>query len=338
MPKNKIKKILPVVLPVGGGKGGTGRSLVTANLGLILARLEHKVVCVDADLGGSDLHNLLGLENDLAGLGEVLADKNLTVDQVVHPVLEPDFSFLPGDAMMVATANPVFQKKRKLLHDLGKLPCEFLLMDLGGGTSITVLDFFLASPLSLVLMLPEKPSALAAFNFIKNALFRAMDRIFRQNNRTKAVLEEYRRRGRGPGSVKLFELVMALEKAKPGEGKRAREIIKQMRPKLLLNRVKQVDDFVYAQQLEKWVATDLGVPLETLGFLPEDENLQQAAKKGVAAMDFDPASPFCRALTLIGLKLSPWAGRVSEYQEHKDYKDSFGRAATEFAPFFPPPV
>lgn len=311
--------------------------MLTANLGLILARLEHRVVCVDADLGGSDLHNLLGLENELAGLGEVLADKKLTVSQVVHPVLEPDFSFLPGDAMMVATANPVFQKKRKILHDLKKLPCEFVLMDLGGGAGITVLDFFLASSLSLVLMLPDKTSTLAAFNFIKNALFRAMDRIFRQNSRTKAVLEDYRRRGRGPGGVKLFELVMALERAKPGEGRRARQIIKEMRPKLLLNRVRRVDDFVYAQQLEKWVATDLGIPLEILGFLPEDETLEEAAKKGVAAMDFDPASPFCRALTLVGLKLSPWAGRASEWQEHKDYKDSFSRSATEFAVFFPPP-
>ena len=66
-----------ILLPVGGGKGGIGKSAVTANLGMVLARLDQNTVLLDADLGGSDLHNLLGLENDLPGLGEVLTQKDL---------------------------------------------------------------------------------------------------------------------------------------------------------------------------------------------------------------------------------------------------------------------
>ena len=46
---------------VGGGKGGIGKSLLTAALGWQLARMGKRVVLVDADLGGANLHTCLGV-------------------------------------------------------------------------------------------------------------------------------------------------------------------------------------------------------------------------------------------------------------------------------------
>jgi flagellar biosynthesis protein FlhG len=333
----KPQKQTSVVLPVGGGKGGIGKSAVAANLGLALARLEHRVIAVDADLGGSDLHNLLGLDNDLPGLGEVLTSPELTVDQVVHPVLEPRFRFVPGDALVVATANPSFQKKRKLLHALKGLDADFTLLDLGAGTALTVMDFYLTSPLALLVMLPERPSVLGAFNFLKNAVFRALHRILRGNARAEAVLGSYQARSRGPGAMVMAELVAALEEAKPGEGRRAQKALERWRPKLVLNRVRAMDDFVYAHQLERWAAEDLGLAVEVLGFLPEDEVVRRAGAQGLPALDLDPRSPFCRAVALLASGISPWAGRPAEWAAHREFGGSFERAATGFAPLFPPP-
>ncbi len=331
------ERATPVVLPVGGGKGGIGKSALAANLALALARLECRVVLVDAALGGSDLHNLLGLENDLPGLGEVLTQKGLTIDQVVHPVLEPRFRFVPGDAMMVATANPGFQKKRKLLHDVARLPAGFVLLDLGPGSAITVLDFFLVSPLSLLVMLPERPAVRSAFNFLKNAVFRALERRFRLNSKTQAVLDEFRQRSRGPGALKMAELARAMDQALPGQGREVRAFLASWRPKLVLNRVRQVDEFVYASQLERWARQDLGLSLEVAGFVPEDDLVHQAALEGRPALDLDPRSPFCRAVALLAREFTPWAGRPQVWAARDDAPGSFERAATLFAPLFPPP-
>ena len=48
---------------VGGGKGGIGKSLISASVGWQLARMGQRVVLVDADLGGANLHTCLGLPN-----------------------------------------------------------------------------------------------------------------------------------------------------------------------------------------------------------------------------------------------------------------------------------
>jgi flagellar biosynthesis protein FlhG len=45
-----------VIWPVAGGKGGTGKSTLTANIGVGLSLLGYKVIIVDGDLGGADLH------------------------------------------------------------------------------------------------------------------------------------------------------------------------------------------------------------------------------------------------------------------------------------------
>ncbi len=327
----------PLVLPVGGGKGGIGKSTLVANLGLALARLEHLTVVVDADLGGSDLHALLGLDNDRPGLGEVLAAGKPGLDQVVYQVLEPRLHFVPGDAMIVGTANPHFQKKRKLLHAIKKLPFEFILLDLGAGTSITTLDFFLTSPLSLLVMQPEQPAVLNAFGFLKSALFRALDRVLRSNAKAAAVLKGFQVRGRGPGSMTVPQLLGELEAAGGEIAALARRAVARWRPKLVLNRVRRLDDFVHAGRLEGWARQDLGLDLEVLGFVPEDDLARDAPGQGRPALDLDPAAPFSRAVAMVALSLAAWAGRPRQWAVAPAPPGSFQEAATAYARLFPPP-
>ena len=45
-----------IIWSVGGGKGGIGKSVATVNIGCALALGGKKVILVDADLGGANLH------------------------------------------------------------------------------------------------------------------------------------------------------------------------------------------------------------------------------------------------------------------------------------------
>ena len=46
---------------IGGGKGGVGKSIFTMALGITLARLGNQVILVDGDLGGANLHTMMGI-------------------------------------------------------------------------------------------------------------------------------------------------------------------------------------------------------------------------------------------------------------------------------------
>src|SRR5215217_6800553 len=49
------------VIAIGGGRGGVGKSIVAVNLGVYLAQLGRKVLLIDTDPAGAELHTALGL-------------------------------------------------------------------------------------------------------------------------------------------------------------------------------------------------------------------------------------------------------------------------------------
>ena len=51
------------IIVVTSGKGGVGKTTVISNLGMSLARLNYKVVLIDADVGLRNLDLVLGIEN-----------------------------------------------------------------------------------------------------------------------------------------------------------------------------------------------------------------------------------------------------------------------------------
>ena len=63
------------VWAIGGGKGGTGKSFIASNIGSYLAKKGKKVVLIDADLGGANLHSLLGVKKPEASLEDFFNKK-----------------------------------------------------------------------------------------------------------------------------------------------------------------------------------------------------------------------------------------------------------------------
>lgn len=49
-----------MIWTIGGGKGGSGKSFIAANVGICLSKLGVRVILVDADLGGANLHTFWG--------------------------------------------------------------------------------------------------------------------------------------------------------------------------------------------------------------------------------------------------------------------------------------
>ena len=123
------------IIPIAGGKGGIGKSLLTANLAVSLAKMGHKTVVVDLDLGGSNLHTFLGLSDNHPGIGSFIHAGRKRIEEYIVTTPWKNLLFIPGDCSTPFTGNNNHNKKSLLIKNLLSIQCRYLLLDLGAGSS-----------------------------------------------------------------------------------------------------------------------------------------------------------------------------------------------------------
>ncbi len=120
------------IIAVASGKGGTGKTILAANLGTALALMGRKVVVVDADLGMADLGLYLGLEKSPITLHEVLAGE-ARVEQALYEG-PAGCSILPSGLSLsgFSRANP--QRLQDVVEGLST-KFEYIILDCAAGLS-----------------------------------------------------------------------------------------------------------------------------------------------------------------------------------------------------------
>lgn len=153
-------------LAVTSGKGGVGKTFVTANLAAALAARGQKVLVLDADLGLANLDVVLNLHPKLT-LHDVFTDK-ATLDQAILPA-PGGFSVLLAGSGMVEYSRLTPEVRDKLLHivELVKPRFDWVLLDTGAGISDVVLFAVSLASDVLVVATPEPTSLTDAYATIK---------------------------------------------------------------------------------------------------------------------------------------------------------------------------
>src|SRR5512138_1880023 len=165
------------VVSIGGGKGGIGKSLVSANLGIELARRGKRVVLVDADLGGANLHTALGIDLPRRTLSDFIERKVHRIEDVVTPTGIQNLSLVSGALDHLDAANPRHAQKMRFLRHVQMIDADFAILDLGAGTHTNVLDFFLVSDHGVLVLVPEPTAVENAYRFVKAAFWRRMRNV-----------------------------------------------------------------------------------------------------------------------------------------------------------------
>lgn len=101
------------IILICSGKGGVGKTTLTANLGIALARLGHRVAVLDADFGLRNLDLLLGLENRIVYTAQEVLSESCRLEQaLVKHKQEPNLSLLPaGNPRMLEWLTPEDMQK-----------------------------------------------------------------------------------------------------------------------------------------------------------------------------------------------------------------------------------
>ncbi len=169
----KAKEKKAEIWAVGGGKGGTGKTFVISQLALHLASIGKRVVLIDTDFGGANVHSFFGLKRVRKNLSHFFANKE-PLDSLLVETGVPNLTIIPGDYHAIESGSLNYARKIKLFKHIRALDADYVLLDLGGGTSNDTIDAFLLADKMLVVAVPEITAIENLFQFLKNSFFRKL--------------------------------------------------------------------------------------------------------------------------------------------------------------------
>ena len=284
---------MPRVWAVGGGKGGVGKSVVTSSLALSLSSGGPHCAIVDADLGGANLHTLLGVARPRHTLGDFMDGRLRDLSQVLAPTSIPGLSLVSGARAVLEMANPKHAQKQKLLRHLRMLDVTHVLVDLGAGTSFNTLDPFVAADERLLVVCPEPTSIENAYHFLKAGFFRSLREVARGEHREvmEEVMATARRQGLSPR-----EMVDLASRRSPEAGRAVRQCSREFAPKLIVNRCDTADDRRVGHEMVATARRHLGVVLHYVGALDMDAAVPLAVTRQQPVLHLFPGCAFSKSM------------------------------------------
>ena len=127
------------ILAISSGKGGVGKSSVTANLSIALAQLGHSVAAIDADVWGFSMPRMLGIDRPPTVIDDVL------IPPEAHGVKLISMGFFAREDQPVVWRGPMLHKAlNQFLTDVYWDDPDFLVIDMPPGTgdiSISMAQF-----------------------------------------------------------------------------------------------------------------------------------------------------------------------------------------------------
>ncbi|MBI2061117.1 MAG: Mrp/NBP35 family ATP-binding protein [Nitrospirae bacterium] len=152
------------IIPIASGKGGVGKSTVTANLAIALSRMGASVGVMDADVYGPSIPMILGC----SGAPRVVDNKIQPMEQYGLKIISFGFFIPAGDA--VIWRGPMLHKTvQQFLGDVAWGPLDYLLVDLPPGTGDVQLSLCQTIPLTgaVVVSTPQD----VALNVAQKAIY-----------------------------------------------------------------------------------------------------------------------------------------------------------------------
>ncbi|NIZ19850.1 P-loop NTPase [Entomospira culicis] len=334
------------IIPVASGKGGVGKSTLSTNIAITLAKKGKQVVLVDLDLGAGNLHITLGVKGISHGVGTFLVSPQMDINDLVMRTEYDKLFFLAGDGGVVGLANLTFQQKKRLINALMTIRCDYLILDLGAGSGFNTVDFFLISGRGVIVTAPNMAATLTAYLFLKNAIFRIIASAFPKDSKGAIFMDHLKRDGLSLQKIYITKLLEQLKIADPEHYPKFERTLKAFRPRLIMNMLDEPSSASKAERLRRTIVQYLGIDIEHLGVVFRDETQSRALASGLPVVIYKPRGVMTQAVNRVVDRImlaregnaAPFlkaddieAGyKLAEAEASEDYMEKMGSVETFF--------
>ena len=277
--KEDFPAINKKIWAIGGGKGGVGKSLVSANTAICLALMGHKVIAVDLDLGGANLHTTLGLPIPQVTLSDYVSKRVTNFEELLVSTPIHNLKIISGAQDELGMANLKHMQKNQIIRKLGELDAEYILFDLGAGTAFNTIDFFISADKGVLVVLPEPTSIENTYRFIKSVFYRRLRLVDGIDDVEHIINETMNAKISSNSASSPADLVRKITEMNPELGLRIKEEMADFRPNLIINQVRSQADIDIGYSIQSICRRYFGIEVNFPGYLDYDQSVWQSIRK-----------------------------------------------------------
>ncbi|MFQ5736291.1 MAG: P-loop NTPase [Thermodesulfobacteriota bacterium] len=265
---------------VGGGKGGVGKSLVAANFGIALSRLGKKVLMVDVDFGAANLHTFLNMDGGKATLSRFLKSGSTEIVPFASKTGIENLDLVSGARDSLDVADNGGAGIVRLKEALLDVPYDYVVLDIGPGTSANILDLFLTADEGVLLTTPEPTSIENSYRFLKCLFLRRIRNIAssREETNLKVLLHRIFA-GQWSSRLKTVADILAQIKAlDPERGELLNEILGDTRVSIIVNQARTQADREIGEGMKAACRSYFGIEIGFLGDIGYEESVHESIR------------------------------------------------------------
>jgi len=264
----------PVIIAIGSGKGGVGKSVISSTLGILLAQQGEKVLLVDADLGAANLHTFLGSGNGETSLADFFKGESQTIEGFIEKTSIPGLDLVSGMQDVHRDAADLGGKRIGVLQQaLRSTEYDYVLLDVGPGTASNTLAIFMIADEGIVVTTPEPTSIENSYRFLNCLFLKMLKRNIsvQKNEELRSLLHRVLEGRKGKGARTIAALTARIREIDERQGKAVETAMGRTALSIVINQVKRNGDGEIGHMMERACYDFFGIDVHHLATIDYED-------------------------------------------------------------------
>jgi flagellar biosynthesis protein FlhG len=210
---------------------------------------------------------------------------------------------MSGAQDLLNAADAKNAQKRKLLRAIQSLEGDTILVDLGAGNSLSVLDFFLMSDGGILVVTPEPTAIENTYRFLKSAFYRRLKQSVSSYS-VKNLIDGVMDRKNEMGIQNPHDLIEAVRRINEEDAQKMIEEVESFHPNLVLNQVRSKKDIEIGFSIRSACQKYFGIHVHYLGYVVYDQEVSHSIRRRRPLVLENARSRAAQCVTEIASKLA----------------------------------